>query len=216
MLDNKKTGELIASIRKQKNMTQQEIADQLHVTSKAVSKWERGQSFPSVDILQPLAAILEISVVDILTGEVVDSGALPVAADKISVQALKSQQKSRRNLYVVLFVSVILLVGMVLASWGPVIFQRGNPLPYLISAMQISEERPFVEVATHSGVYLSKRGECPELFQMIEESRGVELVEQVGSGFVFTNGADQLTVSSEIFWSKYTVWQVPQHTLQAK
>ena len=45
-----------------------------------------------------------------------------------------------------------------------VIFQRGNPLPYLTSAAPISEERPFVEVEDCEDVYISKRGECPELF----------------------------------------------------
>lgn len=41
------------------------------------------------------------------------------------------------------------------------ILQRGNPIPYLISAVQISEKNPYVAVDETKGIYISKRGECP-------------------------------------------------------
>ena len=50
------------------NMTQSELAKKLHITDKAVSKWERGLSFPDISILIPLAETLNISLYDLLKG----------------------------------------------------------------------------------------------------------------------------------------------------
>lgn len=67
-MDAGKTGKFIAEKRKIMNMTQNELAEKLHITDKAVSKWERGLSFPDISILIPLAEILNISVYDLLKG----------------------------------------------------------------------------------------------------------------------------------------------------
>lgn len=57
-MDNGKTGALIKKLRKEKGMTQKELADQLHITDRAVSKWERGLCAPDLSLLEPLAAAL--------------------------------------------------------------------------------------------------------------------------------------------------------------
>ena len=67
-MDAGKTGKFIAEKRKAMNMTQNELAEKLHITDKAVSKWERGLSFPDISILIPLAEILNISLYDLLKG----------------------------------------------------------------------------------------------------------------------------------------------------
>ena len=67
-MDAGKTGKFIAKQRKIMNMTQNELAEKLHITDKAVSKWERGLSFPDISILIPLAEILNISLYDLLKG----------------------------------------------------------------------------------------------------------------------------------------------------
>ena len=104
------------------------------------------------------------------------------------------------------------LVGFLLSAFfsnRAVIFQRGNPIPYLIAAVQISEDRPYVAVDEEKGIYISKRGECPELFAHIEEKLDVQFAEQAGSGYIFTDGTDHYVVSSEIYWGRYTVWTLP-------
>lgn len=67
-MDAGKTGKFIAKKRKAINMTQNELAEKLNITDKAVSKWERGLSFPDISILIPLAEILKISLYDLLKG----------------------------------------------------------------------------------------------------------------------------------------------------
>lgn len=51
-IDNEKFGKFITELRKEKNLTQKELADQLFVSDKTVSKWERGASFPNKRILR--------------------------------------------------------------------------------------------------------------------------------------------------------------------
>ena len=68
-MDNLKTGVLIAETRKELHLTQKDLAEQLHVSIQAVSKWERGLSFPDVLLLEPLSELLGLSVSELLAGE---------------------------------------------------------------------------------------------------------------------------------------------------
>ena len=54
-IDREKFGAFLFQLRKEKDFTQQEVADRLFVSNKAVSKWERGQSLPDISLLTPLA-----------------------------------------------------------------------------------------------------------------------------------------------------------------
>ena len=68
-MDRYVTGAVIRRLRESKKLTQEELADKLFVTSKAVSKWETGQGFPDISLLEPLAKALDISVIELLSGE---------------------------------------------------------------------------------------------------------------------------------------------------
>ena len=67
-MDAGKTGRFIAEKRKERNMSQRELAQYLNITDKAISKWERGLSFPDITILIPLSEVLNVSIYDLLTG----------------------------------------------------------------------------------------------------------------------------------------------------
>ena len=68
-MDQEKIGKYIFNKRKEKNMTQQELASKLGVTDKAVSKWERGIGLPDISYLESLSDILGISILELLRGE---------------------------------------------------------------------------------------------------------------------------------------------------
>ena len=68
-MDKYVTGAVIRKLRENKKMTQEELADTLFVSSKAVSKWETGQGFPDISLIEPLAKALGISVIELLSGE---------------------------------------------------------------------------------------------------------------------------------------------------
>jgi len=68
-MDRYVTGAVIKKLRERKKMTQEDLADRIHVSSKAVSKWETGAGFPDISLLEPLAEALDISVIELLSGE---------------------------------------------------------------------------------------------------------------------------------------------------
>ena len=65
-MDKYVTGSVIRRLRENKNMTQEELAGKVFVSSKAVSKWETGQGFPDISLIEPLAKALDISVIELL------------------------------------------------------------------------------------------------------------------------------------------------------
>lgn len=68
-MDSKKIGKLIAKRRKEKGMTQGELAERLSVSNKTISKWETGAGLPDISILVDLASVLDIGVDDLLRGK---------------------------------------------------------------------------------------------------------------------------------------------------
>ena len=68
-MDAKKTGELIAALRKEKGWSQTELAERLGVTNKAVSRWETGRGYPDVELLPLLAKELGVTISELLDGE---------------------------------------------------------------------------------------------------------------------------------------------------
>lgn len=68
-MSNKTTGEIISSIRREKGLTQKDLAEKLNVTDKAVSKWERDIALPDINTLPELANILGISIEELITAK---------------------------------------------------------------------------------------------------------------------------------------------------
>ena len=68
-MDRYVTGDVIRALREKKGLTQQELAQRIFVSGKAVSKWETGKGYPDISLLEPLAAALGISVIELLSGQ---------------------------------------------------------------------------------------------------------------------------------------------------
>ncbi len=68
-MDRYVTGDVIRTLREAKGLTQEELAGRLFVSGKAVSKWETGKGYPDISLLEPLAAALGISVIELLSGQ---------------------------------------------------------------------------------------------------------------------------------------------------
>ena len=76
-MTNKSMGEIISTLRKEKGMTQKEIADMLNITDKAVSKWERNVAYPDTQTIPKLAEILGVSL-----EELMDAKSMPTTGHK--------------------------------------------------------------------------------------------------------------------------------------
>ena len=83
-MNNYVTGGAIKALREQRNLTQAELADKIGVSSKTVSKWETAKGLPDITLLQPLAAALGVSVIELMNGE-------PIANQNVSGNMLRSK-----------------------------------------------------------------------------------------------------------------------------
>lgn len=68
-MEKEKFGKFVAFLRKEQGMTQKDLAERLCLTDKAVSKWERGLSFPDISMLEPLAEVFGVTILELLQGE---------------------------------------------------------------------------------------------------------------------------------------------------
>lgn len=92
-MDAKATGTLIAQRRKQLTLSQVELAERLHVTDKAVSRWETGRGMPGLDSLEPLSEALGLSVSELLSGKELTSDELPKAAGGQIMESMKRENR---------------------------------------------------------------------------------------------------------------------------
>lgn len=113
-MDAVKTGILIRNIRKEKNMTQQQLAEEVHVSVPAISKWENGHGFPDITLLVPLASSLGVSVAELLNGEK-NELERNITTDQTvnNVIQLSEEQKKKKILAIIVITAVIVAVLMV-------------------------------------------------------------------------------------------------------
>ncbi|MBR4163377.1 MAG: helix-turn-helix transcriptional regulator [Solobacterium sp.] len=84
-MDAKKTGAFIALLRKEKNLKQAELAEELHVSDKAISRWETGKGFPDINTIEDLAAVLDVSIAELFKGERIPQQMTKEESDQIAL-----------------------------------------------------------------------------------------------------------------------------------
>ena len=113
-MNQEKIGKFIAKLRKEKGLTQEDLAEKLKVSINAVSKWERGICLMDMSLLIPLSEILNVSILDILNGEIVEEKNEPLIATKLLEQTVdyssKEMQKIKRKIPFFIIVIIILAI----------------------------------------------------------------------------------------------------------
>ncbi len=122
-MNAQKTGSLIAAIRKEQNRTQQDLSNELGVSSAAISKWERGIGFPDVSLIEPLATSLGITIAELFKGERIENGDANeyenLLSDVVKVSKNEiSKKKKISNWIIAITVAVLyLLISIITQKW---------------------------------------------------------------------------------------------------
>ena len=141
-IDREKFGAFVAELRKEKGLTQKELAERLMISDKAISKWETGNSIPDVTILVPLATELGVSVTELLEcrrmgyTENMDTAQTDVLLKKvIELSEEEREQKKAKNkkiYFVLAFLALVELLVVFLLFKNGILFGMENIMPIMI------------------------------------------------------------------------------------
>ena len=143
-MDAKLTGELIVKRRKDMGWSQAELADKIHVTDKAISRWETGRGMPALDSMEPLAEALGISVTELIVGRELTEEELPKEAGE---QIIKSEKKGKRNIIKGVLLTLAGLAALVAVVAGVYVGY------HYVSSVSPDDQRGMLEAA---GEYLTQ------------------------------------------------------------
>lgn len=125
-IDKEKFGTFLSQLRREKGMTQKDLAEKLFVSDKAVSKWERGLSLPDVALLQPLADLMGVTISELLSGQRIreeapltarEADRLVSGALRLTAQEQEDRRESRRRWGMWYALSVVFLVLELACVW---------------------------------------------------------------------------------------------------
>lgn len=113
-MDQEKIGKFILKLRKGKRLTQQELANKLNVTDRAVSHWENGRSLPDVSLFKPLCEIFDITVNELISGEKLSVDKIIEKSDENIINTIsdsnRRNEKNRRFIFVLLCLFILIIV----------------------------------------------------------------------------------------------------------
>ena len=121
-MDQLKIGKFIAECRKQKSLTQMQLAEKLGITDKAISKWERGVAMPDTSIMLELCDILGISVNELLSGEKINMENNNQKNEQLLLDMAKELEKKNKtiwsSMWAIMIVSMTALIaGIFIAAF---------------------------------------------------------------------------------------------------
>ena len=129
-MDQIKIGKFIADCRKKKNITQEQLAEKLGITDRAVSKWERGLSLPDADKMLDLCIILDINVNELLNGEKISMKDYEKKNEELLLELAKQDELKNKRLITdmlvltvtaFIFYLVIVLLSSYFIEEGPLL-----------------------------------------------------------------------------------------------
>ena len=163
-MDQIKIGRFIAERRKLKNLTQAQLAEKLNITDRAVSKWERGKSLPDSSIMLELCEIFEITVNDLLCGEVVSVDENNKDLEKRLLEIIKEKESADKRLLVFegvyCAVSIMTLIALIIVAMIAPLEEGMRTLIIIIGMLPLMIGFPFMnKVEQTTGYYECKHCE---------------------------------------------------------
>lgn len=144
-MNQEKIGKFILELRREKNMTQQELADKIGVTDRAISKWENGRGLPDLSLLTPLCEILDVSINELLSGSRLDKKDYQEKLEENIINTIdytdKKIKKTKNFFVIVLSVIVIMFIALFM-FYGIDITRMRNNKPVIFSTWGYSYVPP--------------------------------------------------------------------------
>ena len=111
-MDTQKIGKFLAELRKERNLTQDELGEKIGVTNKTVSRWENGNYLPPVEILQILSNLYNVSINELLSGERLnDEHYKENAEERLVIDLMKNRKEAKKRLAVSFIVAIITVLA---------------------------------------------------------------------------------------------------------
>ena len=179
-MDLVKIGKYIADKRKALGLTQKQLAEQLGMSDKSVSKWERGICLPDVSVYMELCKILGISINEFLAGEdISDENLVKISEDNL-IQVTKDSKARQKSLKVIIAVMLLITV-LTVSVLGSIIFRSlRQPRNYIMPIDRNSTEMKTAEILSGvDGAYLfhySTKDKCRKLTMYVSEYQYGKLV----------------------------------------
>ena len=107
MIDNVTFGGFVRTLRKEKQMTQLELAKILNLSDKTISKWEQGKAFPDIAVWEALAEALDVTVAELFAGEKLPKDGIAVAANEV-----RQKKKRYRGLLMIMAALLVVVAGL--------------------------------------------------------------------------------------------------------
>ena len=167
-MDQIKIGTFISKKRKEKKLTQSELADKLNITDRAISKWENGVCLPDASIMHELCDILEITINDLFSGEIVDMKDNEKKLEENLLEITKLKEEKDRQLlnmeivigytssitfitliFVASYIKMPLWVSILLIVIGSIIFAVG-----MANAIKIEQVAGYYECSNCKHKYI--------------------------------------------------------------
>lgn len=119
-MSQEKIGKFIALLRKENNLTQEDLADKLRVNVKSVSRWENGKNMPDISLLPSLCKILGISLEELFAGEKLKQEKRQKVYDDILFKSLLKNKKSKKIFIITIIISIliIILLGTIIINYN--------------------------------------------------------------------------------------------------
>ncbi len=159
-MDKEKIGVFISVLRKERHMTQKELADELGLTDKAISKWERGLSYPDISMLEPIANFFDVSVMELLKGERLDADATitmqeaqQMINESLSMSEdtlIRRQNKHKRIVYILLCLLICLIAGFFNV---PYFLYTAFLIMIALPGISLAKKRAYIDVPHDRGTF---------------------------------------------------------------
>ena len=141
-MNQEKIGKFIAENRKKKNLTQEQLAEKLNISKNAVSKWKRGICLMDMSLLKPLSEILEIRVIDILSGEIVKENEKESKYEELFLKIFEQMNlkkcKLEKQFYLISIINFLIAIMFIFLSNQAIITRLAIILFVIINSLNLA------------------------------------------------------------------------------